>query len=273
MTDEQHPAGRKRRRLARRSGQVVLVLAVGYVFYGQVSTQLEANEATDDAAAARQDVRDVADPVAALCEKDPEVRRRLGVLCDKAEQVTNDVPAAAPRDGQDGRGIATTRIESGRLLVTYTDGAVEDKGPIVGATGQRGAAGAAGRSITGTAITDGALVLSYSDGTTETAGQVVGTAGVDGKDGRGIAGVAINGDFRLVVTYTDGETVDVGPLPSGRDGRGIASVAFDMASCTATTTYTDGAVEQSPMTGCEPEPDTDPSDPAADPPGGLLSGG
>jgi len=276
MTDH----ARTRRWWPRRPDRVVLVAlvaAVGYLLYDTVDTQVDANAAVaekkvaeKDANAAREDAAAVADPLADLCARDPEVRRQVGALCEKAAEV-KDQPDRAPRDGRDGvdgRGIAGTSIRDGRLFITYTDGAVEDKGRIVGQNGQPGKTGAEGRSITGTAITDGSLALSYSDGTTENVGRIV---GADGRDGRGVAGVAINGDFRLIVTYTDGETVDVGPLPSGRDGRGIASVAFDLGSCTATVTYSDGAVEQSPMTGCEPdEPDPEPE---PEPPlGGLLPG-
>lgn len=286
-TDRVRPA----RRITRdRAALAVLAVAVAYVMYGQIDTQVTANTATeekrdaeDDAATARRDAESVADPLFALCQRDPEVRRRLGTLCDTAAEVKDQpVPAAPPRDGQDGedgRGIAATTIRDGRLLITYTDGAIEDKGVIVGPAGPAGPAGKHGRSITGTSIVDGSLVLSYSDGSTETAGQVVGR---DGDDGRGIAGVAISADFRLMVTYTDGETADVGPLPAGRDGRGVTSVAFDMDSCTATVSYSDGTAEQAPMTGCEPaepepdpdpEPEPEPEDPLLVPPLGPLPGG
>lgn len=257
MTDKRHP-------VLRRAGLAVLVLAVGYVVYGTVSTQLAANEATEQKQEAQQDAKAVADPLYALCQRDAEVRRRVGTLCDTAAEVKDQPAPAAGRDGRDGRGIIGTAIVDGRLLITYTDGVVEDKGPITTA----GVPGKDGRSIVGTTIQDGALVLSYSDGTSETVGQVVGADGEPGQDGdpgRGITSVSVSADYRLTVTYTDGETVDVGPLPAGRDGadgRGIASVAFDMDSCEATVTYTNGASETAPMTGCqddEPAP-TDQSD-------------
>lgn len=253
----------KRRRLASRVGLVVLVLAVGYSVYGQVSTQFEANQANeqkevaeDEADAAQQDAKAVADPLYELCQRDAEVRRRVGTLCDTAAAVKDQPAPANGRDGADGRGIAGTAIVEGRLLITYTDGVVEDKGPITTA-GAPGAPGKDGRSIIGTTIQDGALVLSYSDGTSETAGRVV---GADGVDGRGISSVTVSADYRLIVTYTDGDTADVGPLPAGRDGRGIASIALDLDTCTATVTYTDGVTETKPMTGC-PTDDPEPTDP------------
>lgn len=266
MTDE-------RRSVARRVGMVVLVLAVGYVVYGQVSDQLAVNQATeqkeeaqDEATAAQQDAKAVAVPVFDLCQSDEDFRRRNVVLCSTAAEVKDQPIPKNGSDGADGRGIAGTAIVEGRLLITYTDGVVEDKGPITTA-GVPGAPGRDGRSIIGTTIQDGALVLSYSDGASETAGRVV---GADGVDGRGIASVTVSADYRLIVTYTDGETADVGPLPAGRDGRGIASIALDLDTCTATVTYTDGATETKPMTGCpaeDPEP-TDPNTPPLPLPGG-----
>ena len=258
-------------RTARVAGMTVLVVAVGYVFYSTVSTQLEANEATDAAVEAQQDAKSVADPLDELCRTDAEIRRRLGDLCVKAAEVKDQPAPPPPRDGADGRGITATTIADGRLLITYTDGVVEDKGPVVGDNGKDGR-GVAGSTITAA----GRLVLTYSDGTTEDVGAVVGPEGKagrdgeNGKDGRGVVSVTVSPDSHLIVAYDDGTTADAGQLPSGAQGRGIESVAFDFDTCQATVTYTDGTSEPAPMTGCEPE--RDPSDPA-DPPGGLLPGG
>ena len=272
MTDETPTV---RTRLARwrvsRTGLIIslLTVAVTYLLVSQVITQLDANVASEQASEAQQDAESVADPLDQVCRDDEEIRRRLGELCDKAAEVKDQPsPPQAGQDGKDGRGIAGTAIADGRLLVTYTDGVVEDKGPIT----SQGAPGRDGRSIVGAAILDGTLVLSYSDGAVETVGPVVGADGADGepgRDGRGVSSVSVSADYRLLVTYTDGDTVDVGPLPAGKDGadgRGIASVAFDMDTCTATVTYSDGTSEPAPMTGC-PEDET-PPDPAP-----LLPGG
>lgn len=208
---------------------------------------------------------DLAAEVERRCRAGGDLAAELGALCRQAQEVQN-APVHEARDGAPGRGIAGTAISpAGHLVITYTDGKVEDKGPVVGH-------GVPGRGILASTVQNGALVLSYSDGTTETVGPVVGAAGRDGEDGapgRGITSVAISADFRLLVTYTDGDTVDVGPLPAGPAGRGITGVAFDLETCTATVTYTDGASEQAPMTGCD---QPDPEDPA-DPPGGLIPGG
>ncbi len=230
---------------------------------------MTATEATQGEREAKRKAKSLAEQVAEACRQGGQAAAELGPACGTARDIQRD-PVTSPRDGvdgKDGRGIAATVIADGRLLVTYTDGAVEDKGAVVGADGKPGKDG---RSISSSTVADGALVLEYSDGSREIAGRVVGR---DGAAGRGVAGVAVSGDFRLLVSYTDGTTVDVGPLPrgeKGEPGRGIESVEFDMAACEALVHYTDGTSEPAPMTGCETEPD--PSDPA-DPPGGLLPGG
>lgn len=258
-----------RRTWVRRVGIALLVLAVGYLFYAQVSTQVTANQASEDLGASRERIdtqqEQVIDPLDAVCARDAEVRRRLGDLCDKAKEV-----AQAPERGEKGdagRGITGTAIIDGRLRVSYTDGVTEDKGLVVGDQG------APGRGVVSSTIAAGRLMLSYSDGTTEDAGTVVGpqgVAGADGANGRGVVSVTVSPDYHLIVAYDDGTTADAGQLPpgppgpQGETGRGIASVAFDLDSCQATVTYTDGTTEQAPMTGCESNP--------AGPPG-LLPGG
>lgn len=246
----------------------VLLYLVGSNVWTQIKAddaQVTATEATQGEREAQQQAKSLAEQVAEACARGGAPAEALGAACEQARDLQRE-PAAPPRDG---RGITGTTIADGRLLITYTDGVVEDKGPVAGEDGKPG------RGIAGSAITSaGRLVLTYTDGTTEDVGVVVGPDGKDGKDGRGVVSVTVSPDFHLIVSYDDGSTADAGQLPSGPKGdpgRGIESVSFDMDSCTATVTYTDGTSEPAPMTGCE-EPDPDPSDPA-DPPGGLLPGG
>lgn len=123
--------------------------------------------------------------------------------------------------GAAGRGIASTQIAGGHLIVAYTDGITTDLGPVSGANGRDGATGPAGRSITATTITGGHLVVSYSDGATADVGAVVGKDGAPGPSGapgRGVSAVTINSASHLIVTYTDGSTADAGQVPSGPPG-------------------------------------------------------
>lgn len=262
-----------------RPATLLLVAVLLYLVGSNVWTQITADEAevtaeraTQGQREAQREAKSLAEQVAEACARGGPAAAELGSACVTARDIQRD-PVGQPRDGEDGkdgRGIAATVIADGHLLVTYTDGAVEDKGAVVGADGKPGKDG---RSIRSSTVADGALVLAYSDGTSEVAGVVVGRDGADGADGRGVAGVAVTADFRLVVSYTDGTTADVGPLPRGQKGepgRGIESVEFDMADCSATVHYSDGTSEPAPMTGCDPqEPDPEPTPPG----GGLLPGG
>lgn len=158
-------------------------------------------------------------------------------LCELAKELKQAVIAAAPpglpgaqgaqgkqgQPGANGRGITATAIAGGHFQVTYTDGTTEDKGVITGPQG------AAGRGITSSIVNNGHLVLVYSDGKSEDVGQVVGKDGqngTDGKDGvpgkdgapgRGITSITTDAGH-LIVTYTDGTTTDLGPLPQGPQG-------------------------------------------------------
>lgn len=179
---------------------------------GTVVAQRESAQAEAKAA------EPVVDGVDGLCDSRGAAARVLDErgLCEQAARAT-DAPPVPPEP----RGIASTDVVDGRLVVSYTDGTEADLGRVAGGEGQRGASGQdgergqqgqPGRSIVGTAVVDGELVVTYSNGTSVVAGMVVGPAG------RGVASMAITEDFRLLVTYSDGETADVGPLPRGPAG-------------------------------------------------------
>lgn len=127
---------------------------------------------------------------------------------------------ASGAPGPAGRGIASTVITGGHLVVAYTDGTTTDEGQVVGTDGV---------GITGSTVNSaGHLILTYSNGTVDDVGAVVGPAGATGATGTtgaagcGIASVGEDTSSNLVVTYTSncstpGPTV-VGPLPTGPSG-------------------------------------------------------
>lgn len=138
-------------------------------------------------------------------------------------------PAGA--SGPSGRGISSTVITGGHLVVGYTDGTTADEGQVVGKDGT---------GITSSVVNGaGHLILSYSNGAVDDVGAVVGPAGADGstgaagatgaagtagsngQDGCGIASVG-ESDGNLVVNYTGATcatpSATVGPLPAGPQG-------------------------------------------------------
>lgn len=143
------------------------------------------------------------------------------------------VPGTGPQGpqgtpGANGRGIASTSLKDGHLIVFYSDGVSTDVGQVAGA------AGAQGVSISAALLVAGHLMLTYSDGHSVDVGQVVGqpgkdgatgAPGADGKAGRSVTSVA-NTAGRLIVTFSDGTTQDAGPLPVPADGRPPSGFSF-----------------------------------------------
>ncbi|SDN74071.1 hypothetical protein [Allokutzneria albata] len=213
---------RQRRRLAYGAVGALLVLTAYLADRSSTNAELAGLDARADTM--QQQALDSAAAARALAEQVRALGQQPVVTPPPGPTVPPVQPAAA-------RGITGTSITSdGRLLVSYTDGRTEDKGVIV-RTGQPGV------GVAGTEIVDGALVLRYSDGRTEVVGRVV------GRDGRGIVSISA-ASGRLVVTYTDATTTDLGPLPpgpAGADGRGIRSARTD--SCRWLITYTTGETE------------------------------
>lgn len=140
--------------------------------------------------------------------------------------------------GDPGRGITNVVINSGDLVVEYSDGSSDNVGPVKGGRGdkgepgQKGEPGDPGRGITNVELVEGDLILEFSDGTTDRLGPVVGPAGEvtdtqireiierlkieiagePGDDGRGIAKVEVTSEGRVLVTYTDDTVEDVGEV-------------------------------------------------------------
>ena len=123
---------------------------------------------------------------------------------------TDGVDGEDGKDGADGIGIAKTEINAkGELVVTYTDGKSTNLGVVVGtdgADGKDGANGADGK--------DGVDGAPGKDG-------VDGTDGKDGADGIGITSTTINEKGELIITYSDGNSTNLGKITGidGEDGK------------------------------------------------------
>lgn len=153
------------------------------------------------------------------------------------------VPSQAAASGAPGRGIVSTDITAGHLIVHYTDGTKQDAGVAAGGNGKNGTDGkngAAGRGIRTTAITAGDFIVSYTDGSSKNLGQVVGPAG------RGVSAAAIVSGH-LIVTYTDRTAVDVGQVvgANGVDGTSVTNLQVDAnGDLQVTLTAADGSTKE-----------------------------
>lgn len=138
----------------------------------------------------------------AIASANAQLRALGGTPVPTPAPVTGAAGRIGPT-GLAGRGIERSYLAGGHLFLAYTDGARIDVGRVVGPHGSAGSSGAAGRP------------------------GAAGGDGKDGADGRGIAGVSIDGSGHLLVTYTDGATVDVGKVtgPAGADGANGANGA------------------------------------------------
>ena len=130
--------------------------------------------------------------------------------------------------GKDGVGIKTAAFsDSNELIITLTDGTVLNLGVADGLNGKdgtngkdgaNGADGKDGVGITSANINaEGQLVLSFSDGKTVNLDKVV---GMNGKDGIGVSSANINTNGELVITYTNGQTANLGVVVGTKGDKG-----------------------------------------------------
>lgn len=105
------------------------------------------------------------------------------------------------QNGADGIGITNSEInKNGELVITYSNNTVDNLGVVVGADGK--------------------------DGTNGTNG-VDGTNGIDGKDGIGITNAKINNLGELILTYSDGKSINLGKVV-GKDGADLSNEVEDI---------------------------------------------
>lgn len=105
------------------------------------------------------------------------------------------------QNGADGIGITNSEInKNGELVITYSNNTVDNLGVVVGADGK--------------------------DGTNGTNG-VDGTNGIDGKDGIGITNAKINNLGELILTYSDGKSINLGKVV-GKDGADLSNEVADI---------------------------------------------
>ena len=109
------------------------------------------------------------------------------------------------KDGKDGVGIAGVEIVDGKLVITLSNGSTIDLGNIKGEDGKDGVDGEDGK--------DGVDGKPGQDGAD-------GKDGINGKDGISIVKSEINANGELVLTYSDGTSINLGRVvgTDGKDG-------------------------------------------------------
>ena len=89
-----------------------------------------------------------------------------------------------------------------------------------------GSTGSPGVSITGASVTSsGHLILTLSDGKTIDAGNVVGPQGLAGTPGLNTTSASINGNGHLVLSLSNGQTIDAGAVAVSQGTGGSGSAA------------------------------------------------
>lgn len=154
----------QRRTLVRRILEVLVVAIVVYLAFEQITSQFEANQATEEKVAVQQQAKSLAEQVAEACAKGGQAAAELGAACQQAAEVQQAAAAAPGPPGELGpRGPKGDKGDPG------ADGqsppCLADPPHCQGADGQDGVPGSAG--VPGPAGPQGEP----------------GPAGVDGQDG------------------------------------------------------------------------------------------
>ena len=118
-------------------------------------------------------------------------------------------------NGSDGIGVKKSEINSaGELVITYTNDLTENLGPVVGAKGDKGDKGDQG--VQGEKGEKGERGVQGEKGD---AG-LNGTDGKDGKDGTGINNIEISNDGNLLITLTNGTSLNLGNIKGEKGDKG-----------------------------------------------------
>ena len=141
---------------------------------------------------------------------------------DKGEQGEQGLQGAQGEKGEnglngsDGIGIKKSEINSaGELVITYTNDLTENLGPVVGAKGDKGDKGDQG--VQGEKGEKGERGVQGEKGDAGLGG----ADGKDGKDGTGINNIEISNDGNLLITLTNGTSLNLGNIKGAKGDQGI----------------------------------------------------
>jgi len=130
-------------------------------------------------------------------------------------------PTDAPTGGGGGTTISNAAVNgSGHLIITTTDGSTIDAGYVVGATGAQGPAGADGaQGPKGDTGPQGPQGIKGDTGATGATG-AQGPAGPAGADGVGITNAIVDISGNLVLTKSNGATINAGQVKGAKGDTG-----------------------------------------------------
>lgn len=157
-------------------------------------------------------------------------------------------------NGQDGIGITSSEINAnGELVLTYSNGQTANLGTVIGAKGEKGekgdkgdtgATGAQGekgekgeKGEQGAQGEQGVQGIQGEKGEQGTQGEKgdkgdTGAAGQDGQDGVGISQAEINAENELVLTLSNGHSINLGAVKGEKGDKGDAGVGIANVSIT-----------------------------------------
>ena len=148
----------------------------------------------------------------------------------------NGINGLDGKDGSDGRGILSTSIDAGSLIVRYTDGTQENLGIVVGPAGQNGANGTNG--IDGAPGATGAAGANGQDG----------QQGPPGEPGISVINVEVGSDGTVVVYYSNNTSAIAGSVIVNS----ITSMTCNQDTNVLTVTVADGTAFTATV-DCTPE--------------------
>jgi hypothetical protein len=158
---------------------------------------------------------------------DDGARGPAGPRGDKGER-GEAIKGDAGQDGEDGRGIVSTTIINGHLVISYSDGSRQDVGQVVGRQGQPGQ-----RGRNGGVISIGGDVINFveinEDTTLNTTSHEYLKIDTSGGDVTLTLPLSRSGVISYNIWKTTGDTNKVKIIPSGSDTI-IGEVCFEWAS-------------------------------------------
>lgn len=168
-----------------------------------------------------------------------------GIQGEKGDKGDTGATGQNGQDGKDGKGVASAVInEEGKLVITYSDGTIATLGKVIGPRGEQGVQGEKGdtgaqgekgeKGEQGAQGEQGVQGIQGEKGEQGTQGEkgdkgdtgAAGQDGQDGQDGVGISRAEINAENELVLTLSNGQSINLGAVKGEKGDKGDAGVGI-----------------------------------------------